>query len=468
MKKISLSILAIWQLVGCGSMVEHPSPALPTLPTQWQQGAAVPGTAAEAWWEVFADAQLNALMQRARVANFDVVQAALRLEQARLQTALADRDQWPTASGGLSGNASRPLGSVPAQSPVQIGGVTYSFPSNPTISRSYGAGVQLSYEADLWSRISSSRSAARDQQSAAQSDLDYARFLVSMAVARHYWKIAALDRQLPLRRAALDASDELLRILAARRSAGKATVEEVMAQEDAQRQAVAATEGLRTDRRSEQSALALLLGGTPEEFALVDAAMPARPLPAVAAGLPAELLDRRPDMRAKRLRLNATLQQLNIAEAARYPTLSLSAGVNTSSQALKDILSNPAGSLGWNLALPLLDAQRLANARDQRKLDVDLAVADFRDKLYAALGEVELALAKQPDNARSTERAERSLEKARRTENMMRVRLDVGAKARSDVLNEQNSTRNAEVALLQARQAELDDWVLLRKALGGM
>ena len=101
MKKISLSILAIWQLVGCGSMVEHPSPALPTLPTQWQQGAAVPGTAAEAWWEVFADAQLNALMQRARVANFDVVQAALRLEQARLQTALADRDQWPTASGGL-------------------------------------------------------------------------------------------------------------------------------------------------------------------------------------------------------------------------------------------------------------------------------------------------------------------------------------------------------------------------------
>ncbi|MEI8324122.1 MAG: efflux transporter outer membrane subunit [Betaproteobacteria bacterium] len=466
MKKISFAVLLISQLAACGSMVEHPSPALPALPAQWQQRVASPAPAAEAWWEVFADAQLNALMQRARVANFDVAQAASRMEQARLQTALADRDHWPTASGGLGANMSRPLGST-SQSSAQIGGVTYNFATGPTSSRSYSANVQLSYEVDLWSRIASSRAAARDTELASQFDLDYARFLVTTDVARRYWKIAVLDRKLVFRRTTLDAGSELLRIVAVRRSAGKATAEEVMAQEDVLRQAQAEIDSLQTERRSEQNALALLLGGTPEEFALTDATLPARPLPIAAAGLPAELLDRRPDMRSKRLRLDATLQQLNIAEAARYPTFGLSAGVNTSSQALKDILTNPMGSLGSNLALPFLDAQRLANARDQRKLDVDLAAADFRDKLYAALGEVELALARQPDNARGVERAQSSLEKSRRTENMMQVRLEVGAKARSDMLSEQNSTRSAEVALLQARQAELDDWVLLRKALGG-
>lgn len=467
MKKISLTLLAAWQLSGCGSLIEHPPATLPALPTQWQQGTSGQSVANERWWEVFADAQLNALMERARVANFDVVQAALRLEQARLQTSLADRDQWPTVSGALSGSVSRPVGSVPSQTSVQIGGVNYTMPSGPTISRFYGAGVQLNYEVDLWSRISSSRSAARDAQSASQSDLDYARFLVSTAVARHYWKIAALDRQLVLRRATLETTGDLLRIAGVRFSAGKATQEEVMAQEDAQRQAVAAVEGLLTERRSEQNALALLLGGTPEEFALTDAALPPHPLPVIAAGLPAELLDRRPDMRSRRLRLDATLQQLNIAEAARYPALSLSAGVSTGSQALKDILSNPMGNLGWSLALPFLDAQRLAKARDQKKIDVDAAAADFRDKLYAALGEVESALAKQPDNARSVERAEASLELSRRREKMMQVRLDVGVKSRADLLDEQNRSRNAQIALLQARQAELDDWVLLRKALGG-
>lgn len=467
MKKISMAILLTWQLAGCGALIEHQPAALPVMPTQWQQGASGQPVANERWWEVFADAQLNALMERARVANFDVVQASLRFEQARLQTSLADRDLWPTASGSVSASVSRPIGSVPSQTSVQIGGINYTMPTGSPTVHSYSAGVQLSYEADLWSRISSSRTAARDAQSASVADIEFARLLACTAVAQHYWKLALLERQLPLHRAHLEATDELLRVQEVRWSAGKITAEEVMTLREDRQAVLADLDRVQTSRRSERYALALLVGGTPEEFELAGAELPQRPLPAIAPGLPAQLLDRRPDMRAKRLRLDATLQQLNIAEAARYPQLVLSAGASGSSTALRDLLANPYGSLGLAIGLPFLDGQRLANNRDQKKIDVDLAAADFRDKLYAALSEVELVLAKQPENAKSIERAQASLALSRQREQMMQVRVDVGARARTDLLNEQNSRRNAEMTLLQARQAELDDWVLLRKALGG-
>ncbi len=467
MKKTSFSILLACQLAGCGSMIEHQPVALPAVPAQWQHSVSGPAVLNQRWWEVFADGKLNALMERARVASFDVVQTSLRLEQARLQTSTAELDLWPTLSGSISASVSRPLGSVPSETTLQVGGVNYTIPTGSTTMRSYGAGVQLSYEADLWARISSSRTAARDAKAASQADLEFARLLVSTAVARHYWQLALLDRQLALHRVHLNATDELLRIQEVRRSAGKAPAEEVMARQEEKRAAIADVDRVQTSRLNERYALALLVGGSPEEFELAGAELPVRPLPTIAPGLPAELLDRRPDLRAKRLRLDAVLQQLNMAEAARYPQLILSAGASGSSTALRDLLANPYGSLGLALGLPFLDAQRLANNRDLRKLDFDLALADFRDKLYAALGEVESALAKQPENAKGVERAEASLEMSRRSEKMMRVRLDVGVKSRTDLIDEQSRGRNAEMALLQARQVELDDWVLLRKALGG-
>lgn len=467
MKKISLTLLAAWQLSGCGSMIEYQPAALPALPAQWQQGASAQAVANERWWEVFADAKLNALMERARVANFDVLQASLRFEQARLQTATADRDLWPTVSGSISASVSRPLGSAPSETTLQVGGVNYTIPTGSPTVHSYSAGIQLGYEADLWARLSSSRAAARDAQAASQADLEFARLLVSTAVARHYWQLALLDRQLALHRAHLNTTDELLRIQQVRWSAGKATAEELMARQEEKQAATADVDRVQASRLNERYALALLVGGSPEEFELAGAELPPRPLPAIAPGLPAELLDRRPDLRAKRLRLDAVLQQLHMAEAARYPQLNLSAGASGGSTALRDLLANPYGSLGLSIGLPFLDGQRLANNRDQRKLDFDLAVSDFRDKLYVALSEVESALARQPENAMSIERAEASLELSRRREKMMQVRLDVGARSRADLLDEKGRVRNAEMTLLQARQAELDDWVLLRKALGG-
>ena len=467
MKRTSLAILVALQLAGCGSMVSHSPAELPAMPAQWQQATPVTAVAAERWWEVFADAKLNALMERARVANFDIVQASLRLEQARLQTSMAERDQWPRASGALSTGVSHPLGSVPTESSVQIGGVNYTIPTGSPTVHSYSAGVQLSYEVDLWSRISSSRKAASDAELASLADLESARLLASTAVAQHYWKLALLERQVISHSLHLEVAEELLRIQEARWSAGKTTAEEVMARREERQVVLAELDRTRSARLNERYALALLVGGTPEEFELTGAEPPKRPLPAIAAGMPAQLLDRRADLKAARLRLDASLQKLNMAEAARYPQLSLSAGASGSSNALRDLLANPYGSLGLALGLPFLDGQRLANNRDQRKLDLDLAALDFRNKLYAALSEVESALAKQPENARSVARAESTLELSRQREKMMQVRLDVGVRSRADLLAEQNSSRNAEMALLQARQAEIDDWVLLRKALGG-
>lgn len=453
------------QLTACSTMIDRPSfelvsryqtkHALDTIPTN------------KGWWEVFADSSLDTLMSQAWNNNYNVVQASLRREQAQLQAALVERDQWPTLNGSVSANMSRPLVSALAERSVQVNGINVSFPIESAAVRSYAAGIQVSYEADLWRRISNAHTVALGVQAVAEADLEFARLDVSASVAASYWKLAALDQQIALRHAASVKITELARIATVRFAAGKTPAEDVIAQQEAQRQAESELDTLLVSRINERRVLTLLLGVSIEGSALAEAQLPARPLPALPQATTATLLDRRPDLRAKRLRVDSALQQLKIADAARYPNLSFTASLGSNSSSVREILSNPYGSLGLALVAPFLDWQRLRNRRDQKKVELELAVSDFRDGLFGALGEVEAMLEKQAHNLDYVNRSEKSLRDARRREALTRSRLNLGVASKADLLAESIRVTYLEIAVIQSRMTELNDWILLRKAVGG-
>jgi outer membrane protein TolC len=220
-------------------------------------------------------------------------------------------------------------------------------------------------------------------------------------------------------------------------------------------------------RREEVYALAALLDEPPEQYQPVSVRLPARPLPPVPSGLPIQILDRRGDLRAARSRLDAALHTLDAAEAARYPQLNLTAGVDAISQELGQILSNPVGTVGASVLGPFLDWKGQKLARDSQVRKYEEAVVEFREKLYEALKDVELAFGRQKDDRNAIARAEQLLQVASDRATQTELRYQLGVKSRQDWLTERSKQHAAEMDLLQKRGAELDDWIAVRKALGG-
>ena len=178
-------------------------------------------------------------------------------------------------------------------------------------------------------------------------------------------------------------------------------------------------------------------------------------LPEVAAGLPASLLSRRPDLRASEWRLRSTLATADNTRLSLYPVFSLTGSAGGSSQALSNVLSNPIATLGAGLSLPFVDWQRQQIQIDMADNDYQQAVVSFRQDLYNALGEVENALAARHYYQLQGEQLASSLALAKRSEQLAEVKYRNGASSLQDWLDEQKKRRSAELALHQLVTFEL-------------
>jgi outer membrane protein TolC len=189
--------------------------------------------------------------------------------------------------------------------------------------------------------------------------------------------------------------------------------------------------------------------------------------PVIAEGLPADLLGRRPDLRAAELRLRNSLKTIKVTATQYDPALSLTGSVGTGATSLSDVLKNPVATLGAGLSLPFLNVRQAQLNTRLAGTDYQIAANGFRRTLYTALSEVDNALSARTQFATQVAASQASYDEAVEIERMYEVRYRVGATDLRTWLEAQQTRRDAELSLASVRQRQLINDVTLFKALGG-
>jgi outer membrane protein TolC len=372
----------------------------------------------------------------------------LRHQAAERLLALAGLDRQPLPSLNASANAQRLLDGGP-------------------VSRSYGLSAGVSWEADLWQRLSQLQRAQAADARAAEADIAAARLLVRADVAQRYWALAGLQAERPLIELQAEIAEQALALTRLRVQEGKLMPIEID-------KAAATLQQLRlglADNRALEQQQRLQLG------LLLDQPGPALPatarLPEAAApdwrGLapPETALARRPEVQQARARVDAALQRLGAADAARYPSLSFSFSVGTGSSRWQDWLRDPLATLGANLVVPLVDWRRLDLQRDDARGALDSAALQLRDVLHRALVEIEQLAAEQQRLRTADEANTARLAEAAAAERLAEARYEAGAIGRLDWLQARNARLAAEQATWNLRVSAWQNQAALFKAVGG-
>jgi NodT family efflux transporter outer membrane factor (OMF) lipoprotein len=380
-------------LFGCSAGPDYVRPAVETPAAYREAGDWKPAEPRDAaargkWWAMFGDAGLDGLMAQVDVSNQTIAAAEAQLRQASALTAQSRAGWWPALTGGLQATRSRPSQTT---GPV-IGSTT----STRTI---YSAPLNASWEADLWGKVRRAVESGEASEQASAADLVNARLSVQSELAQSYFQLRALDSQKALLDATVAAYAKTLELTRNRYTVGVVSRADV-AQAETQLQstrAQALDAGLQ--RAQVEHAIAVLLGKPASSFQIAPAVPPARlaaaPPPVPAAGLPAALLERRPDIAAAERRMAAANAQIGVAKSAFFPAATLNAAYGVQSATTQNWFTLPSRfwSIGGALALTLFDGGRRAAVSDQAIAAWDQSVASYRGTVLTAFKEVEDNLA---------------------------------------------------------------------------
>jgi len=462
---------------GCTVGPNYHSPAVVVPPVYGGSPAAgSPGADLSQWWAGFGDAALNGLIERAQSGNLDVRQAAARVEEARAQ------ERVVRASGGPSVNAAGQAGytrlsrnSLPPALTQLGGGGGGQSPGGAAIGlpgegfATFQAGFDASWELDLFGGQRRANEAAAARTSAAVWSQRDAEVTLAAEVARTYERFRALQRRIALADQRLAAQREALDFIRVRTAHGLVnTLDERRQQQDIE-QLAAQREDLLGQADADIHALGTLLGLAPTALGVeLSGPAGAPPLIEVPAGLPSELLRRRPDIRAAERRLAAATADIGVATADLYPKLSLTGALQLVSQSLATLLES--GSLFANgagrLSLPLIGGGKRETVA-LRRTQANEALIAYEATIMGALRDVEDALTRlQADRHRIAD-LQASASAAQDAADTAQVRQRNGLSPMTDVLQAGQAWLAARDALAQADAAAVQDEVALYKALGG-
>jgi NodT family efflux transporter outer membrane factor (OMF) lipoprotein len=459
----TLGLLAASLLAGCSAMHTPYQPAALSTPASWQnQPPPVAGDAVlhDRWWRNFNDPQLDQLIELALARNNDLAAAAILVRRAQLQAGLATTN--PTVSLGLNTSNSRNLNGSSSTTPDIPG-----LPGAPVSSRSQSLTASVGYEVDLWGKLASQRDAAQWEALATAEDRDSAALSLIGTTAGLYWKIANLEQRIALSEQSIAYVARILQLVRVQYDAGAVSSLEVLEAERSLASQQASHTQLLQDMVETRSALAILFDGPPETQDSGRYRLATDTLPAVDAGLPSELLARRPDLRAAELRLRKTLSSADATRTGYYPTFSLTGSLGSSSTSLQNLLQNPVGTLASGLTFPFLQWNQMQLNIAVSKVDYEKASVDFRQTFYKALRDVEIALSARSQFQDQGVRLAQSLAAARRIESLYQERYRAGSVALKIWLDAQETLRSAEIAVADNNLNLLNSQVKLYQALGG-
>ncbi len=447
----SVAVVVALLLAGCaGGPVKRPDVPMPQ---GWQEVASAAASPVSAqWWRGFGSPRLDEWVENQLAAGPDLTIAAERVRQAQMALRSANSSLFPSLSVSASSSRSR----SDAQG------------SAPTDRESTSAGFSVGYEVDLWGRIAAgSRSAGAGYQ-ASRFDYETLRISTTSTLASTYFQMLATGERLALARENLAIAERVLGIVEARFRNGVATPLEVSQQTTtvlAQRTALVPLE---TQQRQLAAALALLLGEVPQGFDAGAETFAQLRVPAVAPGLPSDLLERRPDLAAAEADLVAAAANVHSARTSLLPSISLSGSGGLSSAELVS-LTNPATSLSaaLSMGLTLFDGGRRSAQIETARSQQRVAVESYAAAVRTALKEVDDALGNADVGVRQEASQQQTVAQAQRSLQLAELRYREGADDLLGVLDSQRVLFQAQDSLIQLRLSRLNAALNLYRALGG-
>ncbi len=454
MKRIALMLGVALVSAGCTLGPDYQRPQLDTPAEYVEPAPSGPSLANMDWWDLFGDEQLQSLIRTALDENKDLGIALARISEARASLGFVRADQFPIVDG--AGRVSR------GRQSREI------FPGADT-DNDFLLGADLSFEVDLWGRLRRSTEAARAELLSTEEAYRNVTISLVADVARFYLLLRDFDARLAISRNTLQTRLESLRIIQARFDKG--TVPELDVNQ-AEIEVAVAEVAISVFERSvvqTENAIRILLGRNPGPVArglrLDQQAFP----PEVPAGLPSELLQRRPDVASSEAQLAAQTARIGAAEALRFPSLSLTGFAGVESTDLSDLNSSDAGtwSINANIFAPIFNSGKLkANVEIEQARTEQLLLA-YEADVQQAFREVEDALVSVRTLRAEQASQTRRVIAARNAARLSQARYDGGVVDYLEVLDSERTRFNAELDQSQTLQLYLNAIVELYKALGG-
>lgn len=430
--------------------------------SKWKESKSTAATRLpDNWWRLFNDRELTRLVDRALAANNDLAAAKARVETSRALVGVDQAKLFPTLD--LNGRAVNSRSSADA--------LRGNLPPGANVdlqSENYRGSFDLAYDPDLWGRNKRAIEASSAQAAASEALLDSQRLGVATEVARQYFLLRGLDAQEAVLNNTLKSRKEALDIQKSRADSG---LTDGLAPSRARTEVELADNDLglvQRQRGSAEHALAVLCGTAPSSFSVTRRASDSA-LPTIRPGLPADVLNRRPDVRAAEQELHAACAGIGVAESAFYPNFSLTAGAGFESIDIARFLNweNRILSLGAGVAAPLIDGgSNKANFRAARSR-YDESLAKYRQTLLIALREVEDALVDLKGLAKSRAALGLALNSSQDTMTLSRERYDKGLTSYFEVVDAERGALQVELALSQLEAQQRITLAALAKALGG-
>ncbi len=463
-KKYIAVLVSALLLGGCASFPEFTVFKKPEteLPQSWPglpENAVVADNAQ--WWKLYGDSKLDTLVEEALAHNHDIALAAARIEEARANVIVSDAESDPTATATFLPSYYR--NSHATATPI---------PGNAGNIRNNVARVNVSYELDLWGKLRRATEAARADLLAAESARDTVRNSLTAEVVQGYYTLTAREAQLAIARRTETTRRSTLSLQKLRLNAGVSSEFEVR-QVEAELAAVQAQiPALERACRQQENALAVLLGRSPRAQ-IEDRVAAAESVGGielkVPAGLPSELLLRRPDLRQAEQNLVAANARVNVARAGFYPSITLTGFLGGESESLADLFIGPARIFRFaaELTQPLFAGKRIGASVDVAKAREDQLVEEYKKAIANAFREVQDGLVAQKAAGEILVAEQTRVAALQKAQALAKLRFENGVASQLELLDAERNLLQAEYNKAEAERLQRVAMADLFKAMGG-
>jgi multidrug efflux system outer membrane protein len=472
-KSVTMSILLAAFLIpftsGCarwltvGPDYKQPTNAIPSAYKaaahgNWKIGETLDNVPKGNWWELFGDANLNTFETQALQANQQLKAAVARVDQARATARVARSEFMPTIDFNPSYQRQR---YSPNEVP-SLGNVTANTFSTP---------FDLSYEVDLWGRVRRNFESSRAEAQASLADYYNVLLTLNSDVAQNYFSLRSLDAEIATVASTVALRQEQVRLVSGRFQGGVGNNLEVAQAQTELATTEAEAAALAQQRDQLENAIAILIGQNPSAFrlsALTETNWNPQP-PEIPAGLPGDLLERRPDVAQAERQLASANAKIGVAKAAFFPVVTLTGSGGYLSADISTLLNweSRTWSFGPSVSLPIFSGGRNQANYGRSKAVYQEAVATYRQQVLVAFGDVENSLSGIRHLAEQSKAQERALQNARRATEFATDRYRAGIVAYIEVVDASRNALTSERANAQLAGQRLIATVQLIKAIGG-
>lgn len=402
------------------------------------------------WWTYFGSTELTALVDEGTKNNLEIAAAMSRVQQAQAQAKIAGVPLLPNVGVAVNTGQDIPIGAG-------------------TANTSASGMLQIGYEIDFWGKNKAGLEAAKASLRANLYDRETVALTVTSGIVSTYLQVLSLRDRLKIAKQNVANAERVLALVEAQNRAGAASPLDLARQRSAVAGQKASIPDLEQQANDATIALAILLGKPPQNFTVQEEGLAGIDMPAVSAGLPSELLSRRPDIRRAEARLMAANANVAVARAALFPSISLTGSAGAQSNALLSLFNGPTllANLSASLVAPIFDGGKRKNQRALAEAQKEELVYVYRSTVIGALSEVDKALG----NIRSLEERYRlkntEVDQARSAFALSEIRYRVGVEDLLVLLDTQRTLSNAQNELGLIKLQRLQATVTLYKALGG-